>query len=156
MTFTLLILFIMAVVFAFVCEHLSDKLDDANARKLDDANARIAILENKANYFEKSEKTLRESVDIQTKCIRDLNDIVRKSVENKDPTEPDTKVLLAGWIVEEPDLPKEQPQQIDRFRMQKLISSLHCKNITPLYPWQQSDLYQVLGPYGIREERMNQ
>lgn len=146
MILVLFMLFITIVVFASVCEHLSDKLDDANAR--------IAILENEAKYYAQSEKTLRESVDLQTKCIRDLNDIVKKSVENKEPTEPDTKALLAGWIAEEPELPKEQPRQIDAFRMQKLISSLHLKNITPLYPWQQSELYQVLGPYGIREERM--
>ena len=127
--------------------------------RINDANGRIVLLETKANYFEKSEKTLRESVDLQTKCIRDLNDIVKKSVENKEPTEPDTKALLAGWIVEEPELPKEQPRQIDIFRMQEVINSLQCKNITPLYscqqsvlyPWQQAELYQVLGPYGIRE-----
>lgn len=142
------ILFVIAFVFTCVCEHLSDKLDDANAR--------IVILEVKANYCEQSEKTLRESIDLQTKCIRDLNAIVKKSVENKEPTEPDTKALLGGWVVDEPELPKKTPRPIDAFRMQKLISSLHCKNITPIYPWPQADLYQVLGPYGIREERMNQ
>jgi hypothetical protein len=136
----------MVVVFASVCLCLFIRINDANAR--------IAILENETNYYEQSEKTLRESVDIQTKCIRDLNDIVKKSVENKEPTEPDMKALLAGWIVEEPELPKEQPRPIDAFRMQKLISSLHCKNITPLYPWQQAELNQILGPYGIREEWM--
>lgn len=146
MTVVFVILFIMTFVFTCVCEHLSGKLDDANAH--------IAILETKANYCEQSEKTLRESVDIQTKCIRDLNDIVKKSVGDKEPTEPDTKALLGGWIVEESESPKEPPRQIDAFRMQKLISSLNCNNITLLYPWQQADLYQVLGPYGIREEMM--
>lgn len=150
MALILVILFIMTFAFTCVCFHLLDKLDIAYGR--------INILEAKANYCEQSEKTLRESVDLQTKCIRDLNDIVKKSVENKEPTEPDTKVLLAGWIVEEPELPKEQPQQIDSFRMQKLINSLNYRNVSPniaaLYPWQQADLYQVLGPYGIREERM--
>lgn len=146
MIFVLIILFITAIVSACICVQFSAELNDANGR--------IDLLEVKANYCEESEKTLRESVDLQTKCIRDLNDIVRKSVENKEPTEPDTKALLGGWVVEEPELPKEQPRQIDAFRMQKLISSLHLKNITPLYPWQQADLYQVLGPYGIREERM--
>ena len=149
MILVLSMLFFTIIVFTFVCLHLSAKLDDANGR--------ITLLEVKANYSEQSEKTLRESVDLQTKCIRDLNDIVKKSVENKEPTEPDTKALLAGWIVEEPELPKEeQPRPIDTFRMQKLISSLHCKNITPLYPWQQFELDQILGPYGIREERMNE
>lgn len=155
MTFVLAILFIMAIVFACVCEHLSDKLDDANAR--------IAILENRANCCEQSEKTLRESVDLKTKCIRGLNNIVKKSVENKEATEPDTKALLAVWVVEEPELSKEQPRRIDIFNTQKIINSLQCKNITPLYscqqsvlhPWTQADLYQVLGPYGIREGRMN-
>jgi hypothetical protein len=148
MILVLSILFIMAFVFTCVCFHLSSELHDANVR--------IEILEVKANYSEQSEKTLRESVDLQTKCIRDLNDIVKKSVENKEPTEPDTKALLAGWIVEEPEPPKEeQPRPIDIFRMQKLISSLHCKNITPIYPWSQAELNQVLGPYGIREEIMN-
>lgn len=125
MTFLLAILFVTTFVFTCVCFHLSSELHDANVR--------IEILEVKANYCEQSEKTLRESVDLQTKCIRDLNDIVKKSVENKESTEPDTKALLGGWIVEEPEPPKEQPRQIDTFRMQKLISSLHCKNITPLY-----------------------
>lgn len=155
MTFLLVYLFVMTFVFTCVCFHLSSKLDDANGR--------IALLEIKANYCEKSDKTLRESVDLQTKCIRDLNDIVKKSVKSKEPTEPDAKALLAGWIVEEPELSKEQPRQIDVFRMQKLISSLNCKNITPLYsgqqsilyPWQQSELNQVLGPCGIREGRIN-
>ena len=145
MTFVLIILFIMAFVFTCVCWHLSMRLNDANGR--------IALLEVKANYSEQSEKTLRESVDLQTKCIRDLNDIVKKSVENNEPVEPDTKALLAGWIVEEPESPKEEPpQQIDVFRMQKLINILHYKNITPIYPWSQAELSQVLGPYGIREE----
>lgn len=143
MTFTLVILFIVAI-FTCVCLHLSAKLDDANGR--------ITLLEVKANYCEQSEKTLRESVDLQTKCIRDLNDIIKKSVESNEPTEPDTKALLAGWIVEEPEPPKKQLQSIDTFRMQKLISSLHCKNITPIYPWSQAELSQILGPYGIREE----
>lgn len=93
------ILFVIAFVFTCFCGHLSDKLDDANAR--------IVILEAKANYSEQSEKTLRESIDLQTKCIRDLNAIVKKSVENKEPTEPDTKALLGGWVVDEPELPKE-------------------------------------------------
>lgn len=147
MILVLSMLLITIIVFASVCLCLFSRINDANGR--------IALLEIKANYSEKSEKTLRESVDIQTKCIRDLNDIVKKSVENKEPTEPDTKALLAGWIVEEPEPPKEeQPRPIDLFRMQKLISSLHCKNITPLYPWQQAELNQVLGPYGFREERM--
>lgn len=146
MILVLSMLLITIIVFASVCLHLSAKLHEANVR--------IEILEVKATYSERSEKTLRESVNLQTKCIRDLNDIVKKSVENKDPTEPDTKVLLAGWIVEEPELPREQSLKIDGFRMLKLIDSLHYKNITPLYPWQQADLYQVLGPYGIREERM--
>lgn len=146
MTFILAILFVMAFVFTCVFLHLFIILGDAEGR--------ITLLETKAKYSEQSEKTLRESVDLQTKCIRDLNDIVKKSVEDKEPTEPDTKALLAGWIVEELESPKERSQQIDAFRMQKLISSLHYKNITPLYPWQQADLYQVLGPYGIREEGM--
>lgn len=150
MTVVFVILFVIAIVFAFVCLRLSAKLDDANVR--------ITLLEIKANYCEQSEKTLRESVDLQTKCIRDLNDIVKKSVENKEPTEPDTKALLGGWIVEEPEPPKKQPQQIDAFRMQSIINSLNYRNITPnisniaaLYPWQQADLNRVLGPYGIRE-----
>lgn len=146
MILVLIMLLIMAMVFTFVCVHFSAKLDDSVGR--------ITLLEVKANYCEQSEKTLRESVDLQTKCIRDLNNIIKKYVEDKEPTEPDTKALLGGWVVEEPELPKEQPRPIDIFRMQKLINSLHLKNITPLYPWQQSELYQVLGPYGIREERM--
>ena len=149
MMFVLVYLFVITFVLACVCFGLSDLSD-----RLDYANGRIALLENKANYCEQSEKTLRESVDLQTKCIRDLNDIVKKSVESKEATEPDTKALLAGWGVEEPELSRKQPQSIDAFRIQKLISGLHCKNIMPLYPWQQSDLYQVLGPYGIREEGM--
>ena len=108
----------------------------------------------KADHSEKSEKTLLESVVIQTKCIRDLNDIVKKSVENKEPIEHNTEALLAGWDVEDPELPREQPRQIDAFRMQKLINSLNYKNITPSYPWWQAELYQVLGPCGIREEGM--
>lgn len=148
MTFLLAILFVTTFVFTCVCFHLSSELHDANVR--------IEILEVKANYSEKSEKTLRESVNLQTKCIRDLNDIVKKSVKRKESTEPDTKALLAGWIVEEPEPPKEPPRQIDVFRMQKLISSLNCKNITPIYPWSQAELNQILGPYGIREERMNE
>ena len=148
MILVLSMLLITIIVFTCVCLHLFIRLGDAEGR--------ITLLEIKADYSEKSEKILRESVDMQTKCIRDLNDIVKKSVESNEPTDPDTKALLAGWIVEEPELPKERSQQIDAFRMQKLISSLHCKNITPLYPWQQAELYQVLGPYGIREEIMNQ
>jgi hypothetical protein len=140
-------LFIAIIVFASVYLCLFSRINDANGR--------IALLEIKANYSEKSEKTLRESVDLQTKCIRDLNYIVKKSVGNKEPTEPDTKALLAGWIVEEPEPPKEeQPRPIDIFRMQKLISSLHCKNITPIYPRSQVELNPVLGPYEIREEWM--
>ena len=145
---TLCMLLIAIIAFTCVCLHLSAKLHDANVR--------IEILEVKANYCEQSEKTLRESVDLQTKCIRNLNDIVKKSVENKKPTDPDTKALLAGWIVEEPELSSEQIRPIDAFRIQKLISSLHCKNITPIYPWSQAELYQVLGPYGFREEIMNE
>ena len=148
MTLVLVILFIVAFVFTCVCFHLFIRLGDAEGR--------ITLLEVKVNYCEQSEKTLRESVDLQTKCIRDLNDIVKKSVENKEPTEPDTKALLAGWVVEEPEPPKKQSQQIDSFRMQKLISSLHYKNITPIYPWSQAELSQILGPYGIREEIMNE
>jgi len=68
--------------------------------------------------------------------------------------EPDTKALLAGWIVEEPEPPKKQPQQIDRYRMSKLVNCLHYNNIIPLDPWTQEELNQVLGPYGIREEMM--
>lgn len=148
MTFVLSILLVMVVVFASVCLCLFNRINDANGR--------ITLLEAKANYCEQSEKTLRESVDLQTKCIRDLNGIVKKSVKDKEPAEPDTKALLGGWIVEEPESSNEQPRPIDIFRMQKLISSLNCKNITPLYPWQQSELHQVLGPYGIREDRINE
>ena len=144
MTFVFVILFIMAFVFTCVCWHLSMRLNDANGR--------IALLEVKANYSEQSEKTLRESVNLQMKCIRDLNDIVKKSVENKELMEPDTKALLAGWVVEEPELPKEQPRQIDAFMMQNLMNSLNYKNMwMTVYPWQQAELNQVLGPYGIRE-----
>ena len=148
MTFVFVILFIIAFVSACVCVHFSEKLDDAVGR--------IILLEVKADYSEKSEKTLRESVDLQTKCIRDLNDIVKKSVENKEQTEPDTKALLGGWVVEEPELSSEQQRQIDSFRVRKLISSLHCENIPPLYYrlLLQSELNQLLGPYGIREEIM--
>lgn len=148
MIFLLSVFFITTFVFTCECFHLSSELHDANVR--------IEILEIKANYSEQSEKTLRKSVDLQTKCIRDLNDIVKKSVENKESTEPDTKALLAGWGVEEPELSKEQPRPIDVFRMQKLINGLQYKNITPLYPWQQAELDAVLGPYGIRERRMNE
>ena len=148
MILVLSMLLFTIIVFTCVCFRLFTRLDDAEGR--------ITLLEVKANYCEQSEKTLRESVDLQTKCIRDLNDVVKKSVENKKSTEPDTKALLAGWIVDEPELPREQTQQIDRFRMQKLISSLHCKNITPIYPWSQAELNQVLGPYGFREEIMNE
>lgn len=146
MTVIFVILFVMAFVFTCVCFRLFGKLNDAEGR--------IVLLEVKADHCEQSEKTLRESVDLQTKCIRDLNDIVKKSVGNKESTEPDTKALLGGWIVEEPEPPKKQPQQIDAFRVQKLISSLHCENITPIYPWSQAELYQILGPYGFREEIM--
>lgn len=145
MIIELAMLFIMIVAFASVYLRLFYRLNDANER--------ITLLEVKANYCEKSEKTLRESVYLQTKCIRDLNDIVKKSVGNKEPTEPDTKALLGGWIVEEPEPPKKQPQPIDVFRMQKLIYSLNYRNITPLYPWTQEQLSLVLGPYGIREEK---
>ena len=148
MTVVFIILFIIAFVFASVCLYLSTKLHEANVR--------IELLEIKANYCEQSEKTLRKSVDIQTKCIRDLNDIMKKSVENKEATEPDTKALLAGWVIEEPESSSEQPRQIDVFRMQNLINSLNYRNITPLYPWQQFELDKVLGPYGIREERTNE
>ena len=148
MTFLLAILFVTTFVFTCVCFHLSSELHDANVR--------IELLEIKANYCEQSEKTLRKSVDLQTKCIRDLNDIMKKSVENKEPTEPDTKALLAGWVIEEPESSSEQPRQIDAFRMQNLINSLNYRNITPLYPWQQFKLDKVLWPYGIREERMNE
>ena len=146
MNLILAILFVMAIVFTCVCFHLFIRLGDSEGR--------ITLLEVKADYCEQSEKTLRESVDLQTKCIRDLNDIVKKSVESNEPTEPDTKALLAGWIVEEPEPPKKQPQQIDRFRMSKLVNCLHYKNITPIYPWSQAELSQILGPYGIREEWM--
>lgn len=148
MTVVFVILFIIAFVFTCVCFRLFGKLNDTEGR--------ITLLEVKANYCEQSEKTLRESVDLQTKCIRDLNDIVKKSVENKEQTEPDTKALLAGWIVEEPEPPKKQPQQIDTFRMLKFISSLnnYKNNWATLYPWQQVELNQTLGPYGIREEMM--
>ena len=145
---TLSMLFIAIIVFTCVCLHLFIRLGDAEGR--------ITLLEVKANYSEQSEKTLRESVDLQTKCIRDLNDIVKKSVGNKEPTEPDTKALLGGWIVEEPESSREQPQQIDRYRMSKLVNCLHYKNITPIYPWSQAELNQILGPYGIREEIMDE
>ena len=146
MILVLSMLLITIIVFACVFLHLFIRLGDAEGR--------ITLLEVKANYCEQSAKTLRESVDLQTKCIRDLNDIVKKSVENKESIEPNTKALLGGWIVEEPEPPKKTPRPIDAFRMQKLISSLHCKNITPIYPWSQSELSQILGPYGIREEMM--
>jgi len=148
MTFLFVVLFIIAFVSACVCVHFSKKLDDAVGR--------ITLLEVKADYSEKSEKTLRESVDLQTKCIRDLNSIVKKSVGDNEPAEPDTKALLGGWVVDEPELPKKTPRPIDTFRMQKLISSLHCENITPIYPWSKAELYQILGPYGFREEIMNE
>ena len=70
MTVVFVILFVMAFVFTCVCFRLFGKFNDAEGR--------ITLLEVKTNYCEKSEKTLRESVDIQTKCIRDLNDIVKK------------------------------------------------------------------------------
>ena len=146
MLLILLIWLITIIVFTCVCFHLFIRLGDSEER--------IALLEVKANYCEQSEKTLRESVDLQTKCIRDLNDIVKKSVGNKEPTDPDTKALLAGWIVDEPEFPKKTPRPIDSFRVRKLISSLHCENITPIYPWSQAELYQILGPYGFREEIM--
>lgn len=131
-TFVLLMLFAIVFVFTCICLHLHTKLGYAEGR--------ITLLEVKANYCEQSEKTLRESVDLQTKCIRDLNDIVKKSVEIKEPTEPDTKALLGGWIVEDPELSRKQPQP----------------NIVALYPWRQAELNQVLGLYGFREERMNE
>ena len=131
-TFVLLMLFAIVFVFTCICLHLHTKLGYAEGR--------ITLLEVKANYCEQSEKTLRESVDIQTKCIRDLNDIVKKSVEDNESTEPDMKALLGGWIVEEPELPREQPRP----------------NIVALYPWQQAELNQVLGLYGFREARMNE
>lgn len=96
----LLIWLITIIVFTCVYFHLFIRLGDSEGR--------ITLLEIKTNYCEQSEKTLRESVDIQTKCIRDLNSIVKKSVGNKESTEPDTKALLVGWIVEEPEPPKEQ------------------------------------------------
>lgn len=148
MILVLSMLLITIIVFTCVCLSLYYRLGDAEGR--------ITLLEVKANYCEQYEKTLRESVDLQTKCIRDLNDIVRKSVDNKESTEPDTKALLGGWTVEEPELPREQSRQIDSFRVRKFISSLHCENITPIYPWSQAELYQILGPYGFREEIMNE
>ena len=150
MILVLSMLLITIIVFTCVFLHLFIRLGDAEGC--------ITLLEVKANYFEQSEKTLRESVDLQTKCIRNLNDIVKKSVGNKEPVEPDTKALLGGWIAEEPEPPKKQPQQIDTFRMLKLISSLnnYKNNRAALYPWSQAELSQVLGPYGIREERMNE
>ena len=146
MILVLSMLLITIIVFTCVFLHLFIRLGDAEGR--------IALLEVKASYCEQSEKTLRESVDLQTKCIRDLNDIVKKSVGNKEPVEPDTKALLGGWIAEEPELQKKTPRPIDTFRMQKIINSLHCKNITPIYPWSQAELSQILGPYGIRKEIM--
>ena len=148
MILVLSMLLITIIVFTCVCLHLFIRLGDSEGR--------ITLLEVKANYSEQSEKTLRESVDLHTKCIRDLNDIVKKSVENKEPTKPDTKALLAGWTVEEPELPRKQQQQIDRYRMSKLVNILYYKNATPIYPWSQAELNQILGPYGIREEIMNE
>ena len=145
MLLILLIWLITIIVFTCVCFHLFIRLGDSEER--------IALLEVKANYCEQSEKTLRESVDLQTKCIRDLNDIVKKSVENKEPTEPDTKALLGGWIVEEPELSEKQPQLIGRVRISKYVNNLNYGNIIP---WSQAELNQILGPYGIREEIMNE
>lgn len=152
MILVLSMLLITIIVFTCVCLHLFIRLGDSEGR--------ITLLEVKANYCEQSEKTLRESVDLQTKCIRDLNDIVKKSVGNNESTEPDTKALLAGWIVEEPELQKKTPRQINAFMMQNLINGLNYRNISPniaaLYPWQQFELDRVLGTYGIREEKINE
>jgi hypothetical protein len=140
MTLVMACLFVTIVVFGCICLRLSAKLHDANVR--------IEILEVKATYSEQSEKTLRESVDLQTKCIRNLNDIVKKSVEGKEPAKPDTKALISGWDVDEaePEDPVKNhivdiclngtPEQ-----KQYLINTMTLQNILLgqtqqcIYPW---------------------
>lgn len=137
-------------VFGFVCSHLSARLDDADRR--------ITVLEIKTDYFEQSEKTIRESIDLQTKCIRDLNDIVKKSVECKEPTKPDTKALVSGWDAEETepeDLVKKRivdiclngtnEQKQDLIDAMTLQSNLLSQTQQCIYPWQplQSGQFQT-------------
>ena len=43
----------------------------------------------------------KESIELQTKCIRDLNSIVKRTVKDKETAEPDTKALVSGWDADE-------------------------------------------------------
>ena len=135
MTLIMACLLVTIGVFAGICLHLSARLDDANGR--------ITLFEIKIDYLERSEKTIRESVNLQTKCIRDLNDIVKKSVEGKEPTKPDTKALLSGWTTDESE---PLPQLISKEEWMQLVkANLNCQRIDPLlqqciYPLQTGQL----------------
>lgn len=140
MTLTMACLLVTIVVFGVICLHLSARLDDANGR--------ITPLEIKINYLEQSEKTIRESIDLQTKCIRNLNDIVKKSVEGKEPMKPDTKALVSGWDADEPELTQHLISK-EELMMQLVKAQLNCQMIEPLpqqciYPWQQTPSESIL------------
>lgn len=141
MIIVIICLLVIIGVFGGICWHLSARLDDANGR--------ITLSEIKVNYLERSEKTIRESIDLQTKCIRDLNDIVKKSVEDKEMAKPNTKALVSGWDTDEAE-PEDQVKNhiVDIClngtceQKQNLINTMALQSILLgqtqqcIYPWQ--------------------
>lgn len=98
MTLTMTCLLVTIGVFGGICIHLSVKIDDERIKR---ELQKLTI-----DHLVKRVNLNQECIELQTKCIKDLNGIVKKSVEDKEPAKPDTKALISGWDTDEIDEPE--------------------------------------------------
>ncbi len=98
MTLIISCLLVTVGIFGGICIHLSAKIDDERIKR---ELQKLTI-----DHLVKRVNLNQECIELQTKCIKDLNGIVKKSVEDKEPTKPDTKALISGWEADEIDEPE--------------------------------------------------
>ena len=159
MTLIMTCLLVTIGVFGCICLHLSARIDDERIKR--------EIQNITIDYLVKRVDVNKESIELQTKCIRDLNSILKRTVEDKEKAEPDTKALISGWDTDEiePEDPVkkhivdimlngtyEQKQDlIDAWTLQSALLSQQCNYQTLqsdllsqtqqcIYPWQSGQL----------------
>ncbi len=92
-TITMTCLLVNICVFGLICLHLNERIKNANFV--------IDALATKVNYLEKKADLNTKSIELQNKSIRELLELIKKVVEYKETTEPDTKALISGWDADE-------------------------------------------------------
>lgn len=131
-------------VFGGICLHLAARIDDEHIKR--------EIQNITIDYLVKRVDQNKECIELQTKCIRDLNNIVKITVKDKETAEPDTKALISGWDADEPELLQQLISKEEWMQLAKANSN--CQRLEPLpppqwsqltfYPWQQTPSGAIL------------